>query len=80
MRKRQKGGAAAAACQLRSGVAHPFTDLRGFVPLGTGEERIYRQVRDRETGQQTARELIWDNHSQVLFDPALIPAELLREE
>lgn len=42
--------------------------------------KIYRQVRDRETGQQTARELIWDNHSQVLFDPALIPAELLREE
>ena len=46
MRKRQKGGGAAAACQLRSGVVHPFTDLRGFVPLGTGEERIYRQVRE----------------------------------
>ena len=46
MRKRQKGGAAAAACQLRGGVAHPFTELRGFVPLGTGEERIYRQVRE----------------------------------
>ena len=46
MRKRQKGGAAAAACQLRGGVTHPFTELRGFAPLGTGEERIYRQVRE----------------------------------
>ena len=45
-RKGKKGGAAAAACQLRSGTAHPFTDLRGFVPLGMGEERIYRQLRE----------------------------------
>ena len=45
MRKRQKG-VGAMACQLRGGVAHPFTDLRGFVPLGTGEERIYRQLRE----------------------------------
>lgn len=46
MRKRQKGAGAAAVCQLRSGTAHPFTDLRGFVPLGMGEERIYRQLRE----------------------------------
>ena len=46
MKKRQKGAGAAAVCQLRSGTAHPFTDLRGFVPLGTGEERIYRQLRE----------------------------------
>jgi hypothetical protein len=46
MRKRQKGAGAAAACQLRSGAVHPFTDLRGFVPLGNGEERIYRQLRE----------------------------------
>ena len=46
MRKRQKGSSAAAACQLRSGNIHPFTDLRGFVPLGGGEERIYRQLRE----------------------------------
>ena len=45
MRKRQKG-VGALACQLRGGAAHPFTDLRGFVPLGTGEERIYRQLRE----------------------------------
>ena len=46
MRKRQKGAGVAAACQLRSGTAHPFTDLRGFVPLSSGEERIYRQIRE----------------------------------
>ena len=45
MKKRQKG-AGVAMCQLRSGTAHPFTDLRGFVPLGYGEERIYRQLRE----------------------------------
>ena len=46
MRKRQKGTAVAAACQLRGGTVHPFAELRGFVPLGTGEERIYRQLRE----------------------------------
>ena len=45
-RKSKKTGAVAAACQLRSGTAHPFTDLRGFVPLGMGEERVYRQLRE----------------------------------
>ena len=46
MRKKQKGTGAAAACQLRGGAVHPFTDLRGFVPLSNGEERIYRQLRE----------------------------------
>lgn len=45
-KKRKEQGAVAAACQLRSGTAHPFTDLRGFVPLGSGEERVYRQMRE----------------------------------
>ena len=45
-RKGKKGGTVAAACQLRNGTAHPFTDLRGFVPLGLGEERVYRQLRE----------------------------------
>ena len=45
-RKRKNTGSVAAACQLRSGTAHPFTDLRGFVPLGLGEERVYRQLRE----------------------------------
>ena len=36
---------AAAATQLRLGSAHPFGALRSAVPLGGGEERIYREVR-----------------------------------
>lgn len=40
--------------------------------------QIYRRVLDRSTGAQLRKELILDNHSQVMFDPALIPPELLR--
>ena len=36
---------AAAVAQLRLGSAHPFGALRGYVPLGGGEERIYRELR-----------------------------------
>ena len=36
---------AAAAAQLRLGSIHPFGSLRSFVPLGGGEERIYRELR-----------------------------------
>lgn len=35
-----------AICQLRTGSAHPFGALRGFSPLGGGEERIYREIRE----------------------------------
>ena len=35
-----------AVCQLRNGEAHPFGMLRGFTPLGTGEEQVYRQLRE----------------------------------
>jgi len=35
-----------AVCQLRNGNAHPFGALRSFTPLGTGEEQIYRQMRE----------------------------------
>ena len=34
-----------AVAQLRTGNAHPFGGLRGYVPLGGGEERIYRELR-----------------------------------
>ena len=30
-------------------------------------------------GEQVDRELLLDNHSKVLFDPALIPPDQLRE-
>lgn len=46
MKKKRNASAVAAACQLRNGNVHPFTDLRGFVPLGLGEERVYRQMRE----------------------------------
>ena len=36
---------AAAVAQLRLGSTHPFAGLRGYVPLGGGEERIYRELR-----------------------------------
>ncbi len=35
----------AAVAQLRLGSTHPFGALRGYVPLGGGEERIYRELR-----------------------------------
>ena len=43
-RNKEKNGVAAVT-QLRSGNVHPFGALRGYVPLGTGEERIYHQMR-----------------------------------
>jgi vancomycin resistance protein VanW len=39
---------------------------------------VYRLVFDRETGMQLAKELILANHSKVLYDPALIPKEQIR--
>ena len=37
--------------------------------------RVYRLACDRATGERTGRTLILDNHSKVLYDPALIPPE-----
>ena len=45
-RKKKEGEALAAVCQLRSGSVHPFGAVRSFVPLGGGEEQIYRQMRE----------------------------------
>lgn len=44
--KRKEKGGVAAICQLRNGNTHPFGALRGYVPLSTGEEWIYRQMRE----------------------------------
>ncbi len=44
--KRKQPAVAAATCQLRGGETHPFGGLRQFIPLGTGEERIYRELRE----------------------------------
>ncbi len=45
-RKRKENNVAARACQLRASTGHPFGALRGFVPLGSGEDKIYRQLRE----------------------------------
>lgn len=45
-RKKQEVPLSAMACQLRGGRSHPFGALMGFVPLGAGEEQIYRQLRE----------------------------------
>ena len=45
-RKRKETTVVARACQLRDSQSHPFGALKGFVPLGTGEEQIYRQLRE----------------------------------
>lgn len=45
-RKKNAAGGVAAVCQLRGGNAHPFGAMRGFVPLGGGEERVYREMRE----------------------------------
>lgn len=44
--KRKKKEQLTPICQLRDGERHPFDALRGFTPLGTGEEQIYRQLRE----------------------------------
>ena len=44
--KKKEPGAVAAVCQLRAGTVHPFGALRGYTPLGGGEEMVYRQLRD----------------------------------
>lgn len=39
---------------------------------------IYRETIDRATGQIVSRELNWKNHSEVMFDYALIPKDQIR--
>ena len=46
MKRKKETSGLAAVCQLRSGVQHPFGAVRGFVPLGGGEEQVYRQLRE----------------------------------
>ena len=45
-RKKKDSGNTAAVCQLRSGDVHPFGAMRSFTPLGGGEERVYREMRE----------------------------------
>lgn len=40
--------------------------------------KIYLVTSD-ESGKELKKELIWDNHSKVMYDYSLIPKELIRE-
>ena len=42
--------------------------------------RVYRRVIDRQTGQLLAEELVLDNHSRVMYDPALISPDQIRQD
>lgn len=42
------------------------------------KSKIYREITDRESGEFIRKELILDNHSEVMFDYELIPKELIR--
>ncbi len=46
MKKNRKESGPVAVCQLRGADRHPFGGLRNFIPLGTGQEEIYRQLRE----------------------------------
>ena len=40
--------------------------------------KIYRNTIEKETGNIQNKELIWDNHSLVMFDYNLIPKEQIK--
>ncbi|MBQ4556024.1 MAG: VanW family protein [Clostridia bacterium] len=42
--------------------------------------QVYRIVIDRESGEEIRKELILDNHSEVMYDYSLIPQEQIRSE
>ena len=53
----------------------------GFVEEADGWYRVskvYRRVIDRASGREIAKELVLDNHSKVMYDPALIPADQIQ--
>ena len=73
-------------CEIRSGEEFPeyfgiseedhhFTKENGKYYRVS---KIYRDTYDRESGKLLKHDLIVDNHSEVFFDPELIPKELLR--
>ena len=40
--------------------------------------KVYRVITDRASGEELEKELILDNHSRVMYDPALIPKDKIR--
>ena len=41
--------------------------------------KVYRRVIERESGKKVAKEPVLDNHSRVMYDPALIPPGQIRK-
>ena len=41
--------------------------------------KIYKKVIDKATGETVDRQLVLDNHSEVMYDYDLIPKELIKE-
>jgi len=41
--------------------------------------KIYRRTFDQNTGELVEKKLVWDNHSEVMFDYSLIPKEQIWE-
>ena len=39
--------------------------------------KIYKETLDKNSGEIINKELIWDNHSLVMFDPSMIPEEMI---
>ncbi len=46
MKKSKKENGPVAVCQLRGSREHPFGSLRNCVPMGAGQEELYRQLRE----------------------------------
>jgi vancomycin resistance protein VanW len=40
--------------------------------------KIYREISDKITGTVLEKELVWDNHSEVMYDYNLIPKDQIR--
>ena len=74
--------------ELRSERAFPYRykmteENHHFRKEGTEYYRIsqvYRIVIDRATNEEIRKELILDNHSQVMYDHALIPRDQIRDD
>ena len=73
--------------ELRTTAPYPTTyriveEGHHFHQEGNGKfyrvSKIYRETVDRASEKVLKKELIWDNHSEVMFDYNLIPRELIK--
>ena len=52
--------------------------LFGKVTISESVPEDYRNTIEKKSGDIIEKELIWDNHSMVMFDYDLIPKELIK--